>query len=290
VVDSEFSTTADFLNEHREIVTRDGVVATIHRPSSQSNGRVLIVPGWSGTRAGPADLLVFLASRLTSAGWTAVRMDIPGRGDAEGQFAHTGLDEMIAAACSATDEPAHMIGLCSGGNVSLGATTSSKSQELRAKSLSVIALSTLPFQPARSKDFDRRRRWKNLKQYASKAFSPNTWARLMKGEINVDRVKKNVTTSEKTSGGERNLKDSARDIEKELLDWKGPALFIWGSGDEEAAPARAHFEKLHTAGMGSPEATHFHTIDGANHNFYSRAWREELSAKIIEFLNKNAAR
>jgi pimeloyl-ACP methyl ester carboxylesterase len=148
----------------------------------------------------------------------------------------------------------------------------------------VVALSVLPFQPARSKQFEQRRRWKNLKNYASKALSPGTWARLLKGEINLERIKKNVTASEKPAAGDRNLKDSARDIEKELLEWRGPALFVWGGGDEEAPLARAHFEKLHAAGMGSRECTAFHTIPGANHNFYAQAWREELGKLVSDFL------
>lgn len=191
-----------------------------------------------------------------------------------------------------SDEPHFILGLCSGGNVGLGVVSGDfgidkgwgTKAELRK--LGVIAISTLPFQPARTKTFDDRRRWKNLKNYAAKALSPNTWARLIKGEINIDRVKKNVGAGEKPASGERNLKDSARDIEKELLDWKGPGLFIWGSGDEEAAPARAHFEKLHAAGMGSREKTVFHTIEGANHNFYSRAWREELARRILDFIER----
>ena len=282
----ELSPTIEFEGERREVLNRDGLIATAHRPLKESKGTVVLVPGWSGTRAGPADMLVFLASSLTRAGWTAIRVEMPARGDSCGAFDAVDLDAMIAAAaaCSGEDKSPRFVGLCSGGNVALGASTiRDPKSEIRN---SLVAISTLPFQPARTQTFDNRRRWKNLKNYASKALSPNTWARLVKGEINVDRVKKNVSAGEKPASGERNLKDSARDIEKELLDWKGSGLFIWGSGDEEAAPARAHFEKLHAAGMGSREKTVFHTIEGANHNFYSRAWREELALRILDFIER----
>jgi len=199
---------------------------------------------------------------------------------------------MIAVAAALAQSPADqtfILGLCSGGNVALGAVSQANPQSAIRNpqcNVGVIAISTLPFQPARSKEFEQKRRWKNIKNYAAKALSPNTWLRLLKGEINVDRVKKNVSASEKPAAGERNLKDSARDIEKELLSWKGPALFIWGSGDEEAALARTHFEKLHQKGMGARDRTHFQTIQGANHNFYSRGWREELCAKILDFIEQ----
>ena len=76
------------------------------------------------------------------------------------------------------------------------------------------------------------------------------------------------------------------DAEKELRTWDGPALFVWGGGDEEAPLARAHFEKLHAAGMGSRTQTTFHTIPGANHNFYALTWREELCRLVLDFLER----
>lgn len=288
---SDFSPTATFGAERRELRLEQGLPLTIHHPPGESRGTVLLVPGWSGPRTGPADILVFLAAKLSAAGWTAVRFDLPGRGDAPGEFADCDLDAMIAACCavrkqSAREKPAVLLGMCSGGNVSLGAACLADAELNPPPAPRVIALSTLPFQPARTKSFEQQRRWKNIKQYAAKAVSPDTWVRLIKGDINLQRVKKNVTASEKPGGGERNLKDSARDIEKELNSWSAPALFIWGGGDEEAALSRTHFEKLHAGGMGAPGGTQFHTIEGANHNFYSRAWREQLSAKIVEFLAK----
>jgi len=286
---------ADFAGERREIaVTSAGLALTLHRPEDRDpRGAVLLIPGWSGPRSGPADILVFLASRLAQAGWLAVRLDLPGRGDSDGDFAGTDLDAMIAAVVSvASEQPAGKLlvlaGLCSGGNVALGAITPIRNPQSPIPN-AVISLSALPFQPARSETFERRRRWRNIRQYAAKALSPRTWARLAKGEVNLDRVRKNVTASEKPASGERNLKDSARDIEKELLHWNGPALFVWGGGDDEAPPSRAHFEKLHAAGMGARARTVFHTIPGANHNFYARAWREELAGLILEFLEQSAS-
>ena len=40
--------------------------------------------------------------------------------------------------------------------------------------------------------------------------------------------------------------------------------------------------------MGSPERTAFHTIPGANHNFYARAWRTELCKLILDFVNRES--
>ena len=291
------ATSVEFDGHRRRVIGQPNPV-TVHEAAGACKGQVLIVPGWSGPRSGPADLLVHLASELARSGWRVLRLDHPGRGDAEGSFGACSLDDMVHAALMAhgmlisPPERAFILGLCSGGNVALGVVSTDaglktgRSTREELNRVGAIALSTLPFQPARSASFERRRRWKNLKQYAAKVFSPATWLRLLRGEINLERVKKNVTASEKPAEGERNLKDSARDIEKELLSWKGPALFIWGGGDEEAALARAHFETMHAGGMGRPQATRFHTIAGSNHNFYARACREELTREILAFLDQ----
>lgn len=281
---SEFTDFAEFDGERRTTQRfGDGLSFTLHQPQSPLtpvHGSVFLIPGWSGPRTGPGEILTWLATRLAQNGWSACRLDMPARGDADGPSAQIGLDEMIGALRGSLADPLGkrtvFLGMCSGGNVALGAIPQ-LSTDVRA-----IAISTFPFQRSRSKDMDKRRRWKNLKNYASKAFSPSTWARLLRGEINVDRVKKNLNASDAKVAGARNLKDSARDIEAELTRWKGRALFVWGGGDEEAPPSRMHFEKLHADGMG--EHCEFVTITGANHNFYGQAWREELFARILEFL------
>lgn len=263
--------------------------ATLHLPLDESAVKtrtaVLLLPGWSGPRTGPAELLAHLAMRLARAGHVCLRLDLAGRGDAEGTFRNCDLDRMIDDAAhslrrlreAAPGVPLAAGGLCSGANVALG-LASLPGQSIGA----VLAYSPLPYQPSRGAAFDRRRRWKNLKQYARKALQPATWGKLLRGEVNIDRVKKNVVAGEKPASGERNLKDSARDIERDLLGWKGRALFLWGSADEEAAPARAHFEGLHAKGLG--HAARFETVDGANHNFYAKAWREDLIARSLAFL------
>lgn len=281
---------ADFSLRERRIlsVTPSGMALTTHLPTAHNSeipkGEILLLPGWSGPRSGPAEILVYLASGLAAHGWIARRVDLPGRGDNVEKI-EADLDAMIdcaarAAALSQAPRQRVALGICSGGNVALGAAA----LKLGPKFDRVVAISTLPFQPARTKIFDQRRRHANLKRYVKKVFSPSTWTRLLKGEINTGRVIKNVSAQERPRG--RNLKDSARDIESELLDWRGRALFVWGGGDEEAALARTHFERLHERGLGEKGRVAFHTVAGANHNFYGRAWRGELLEKILAFLDE----
>ncbi len=270
----------------------DFVGATLHRPPGPANAvsskAILLLPGWSGPRTGPAELLVFLARRLVAEGHVVLRIDLQGRGDASGVFEACALDRMIDNASRGFDRlkqvaPGSSLvvgGICSGANVALGLAS------LRpADVAAALAFSALPYQPSRGEDLERRRRWKNVKQYAAKALKPATWGKLWRGEVDLDRVRKNVTEREKPGAGDRNLKDSARDIEKALLDWKGRALFVWGGADEEAGPSRLHYERLHGLGFaGPPGRARFETLEGANHNFYARAWRERLASLSTAFL------
>lgn len=285
---AELSRKADFGAETREVlVAPGGIPLTVHHPRGTTRGTVFLVPGWSGPRSGPADVLCFLAARLANDGWRAVRLDLPARGDFAGDFGAVDLDDMIGTVAAVvqgghdTQASCHLLGLCSGGNVALGAAALLQAQ----RPLHVIGLSTLPFQPSRAENFERVRRWRKLKSYAGKLLSPNTWVRLVRREIDIERVRRNISDTEKPAAGERNLKDSERDIERELLGWPGRALLVWGGGDEEAPLARSHFENLHRQGMGDKKGARFETISGANHNFYSRQWREELARHVLGFMN-----
>ncbi len=298
---------AEFGHERREVlqlpVDEHYVGATLHVPCSvPQNPRapepsrsdpsdqelrtaVLLLPGWSGPRTGPAELLVFLARELVRNGCAVLRIDFHGRGDASGAFGDCDLDRMIREAETGLtflrtrfpDASLTAGGICSGANIALG-LASLRPSDVAA----VLGFSVLPFQPARAATFDRRRRWRNFKQYAAKAVRPATWLKLLRGDVNLGRVKDGLTTTEKPCAGERNLRDSARDIEKELLGWKGRALFIWGGGDDEAPPSRAHYEKLHAAGLARD--VRWHVIPGANHNFYAQAWREQLAKEALTFI------
>jgi hypothetical protein len=64
-----------FGRETRECRSCGGVPVTIHEPlEPEITGTIVLVPGWSGPRSGPADLLVEIAAGLTSQKWRAVRL------------------------------------------------------------------------------------------------------------------------------------------------------------------------------------------------------------------------
>jgi pimeloyl-ACP methyl ester carboxylesterase len=288
----KLESSADCGSVVREIVrirAADGctIWATVHRPRGAAKGAAVLVPGWSGPRSGPAEVLKEMADSLAGeSSFLCVRFDIRGRGDSEGEFGETDLDMMIEDALSACRfamdasgaEKVAAIGLCSGGNVALGAAT------LEERISKVAALSTYPFQPSRSKELDAARRRRNIAAYARKLFCPDSWRKLFRGEIDFRRVRKNIEASDRNEAGGRNLKDSRRDIERELQNYRGRCLFVYGGADEEGLMALSYFQAF--ASSHSIRAG-FHVVEGANHNFYRKAWKGELTAIVRRFMESD---
>lgn len=260
------------------------VWGTLHRPASKPAGAVVLLPGWSGPRSGPAGILVALAEHLAArVSLACLRIDLRGRGDSEGSFGETDLDMMIedalrageAAREAAGSKDSYLVGLCSGGNVALGAAT------LDPAIARVIPLSTYPFQSSRPPEMDAVRTRRALGDYAGKVFKAETWKKLWRGEIDFGRVKKNLAGKDAREAGGRNLKDSARDIEKAMESYRGRCLFAYGGADDEGTQAGKHFAEF--AARHGLDAK-FHTVPGANHNFYRREWREEIARVVADFL------
>lgn len=249
---------------------------------------VVIAHGWGTYHTGPHDMIVKLARTLATNGITALRFDLTGRGESEGDYNNTALDTMIentkaAADYLRTEHDIHNIdalGLCSGANVALGAAVTANCFA------DVFAISMLPYQSHKPISQERRRKMSLLRTIFRKALSPKTWWRLITLQVQLGRVAGNVLggeadTTKKGNGDKtRNLKDSKHDIMNKLTKFKGRIKFIWGGKDDEGLGAKIHFEdfaKEHKL------QTEFSVIEGANHNFYSKKWEDDLIAQAIEF-------
>jgi dienelactone hydrolase len=240
----------------------------------------VLVHGWSGTRHGPHDLLVATSRALADAGVPAVRFDLRGRGESEGTAAGTSLDGMIADAVAAAEavrsrtgaERIAVVGLCSGGNVAIGAATSSPEID------ELVLWSTLPFAPSKRAADGVRRTGHFAGSYLAKLASPRTWWRLAKGAVNVKAVWRVLFGH---FAEDMSLKDSSRDIMAAFAGYRGRALFVYGGRDPEGIGARKHYEEFAAAeGLRAD----FRIIEGSNHNFYSIPWKRELIETTLEWL------
>jgi pimeloyl-ACP methyl ester carboxylesterase len=244
---------------------------------------VVLIHGWSGTRIGPHRMLVHTAKTLLDRGITTLRFDLRGRGDSEGEADLTDLDNMIADTACAVNilkEQPHVkriafIGLCSGANVAMGAAS------LNADISALALWSALPFQPEQQTTQRRRRKWHYLKQYARKALNWRTWVRMVRGEVNVGMVGKAIGGDSAPQAGERNLKDSDRDIMSALAAYRSPMLYLTGSLDPEGLAGREVYEPF--AKANKLNAT-FELINGANHSYYDGVHARQVIDLTAEWL------
>jgi len=244
----------------------------LHAPEGARTA-VVFVHGWSGYRCGPHRLFVNAARRLAADGIASLRFDLRGRGDSEGDAAATDLDGMIddllaAARFLRTDAGIERIlplGICSGGNVVLGAASLDRSFD------GLILWSTPLFAPQKVRGDRARRSAFFVGEYARKLFRRQTWRKLGRGAIDFRGVARTIKGRSTPAG--RNPKDSRRDVLGDLVGWRGPALFVYGSRDDEAIGAPETYARFCEAN--GIDAT-FHTVAGANHSYYSVPWEREV--------------
>lgn len=258
-------------------VTLRGVLSAPDR----AKAAVVFVHGWSGYRCGPHRMFVNAARRFAENGIASLRFDLRGRGDSEGDASAADLDGMIAdllaaarfARAEAGADRVYPLGICSGGNVVLGAASVDKSFD------GLILWSTPLFAPQKPKTDRARRSAFFLVEYAKKALRRETWAKLLRGAVDFRGVLRTIRGRRKPAG--RNPKDSVRDVMAELAGYHGPALFIYGSRDDEAIGAPEYYARFcDEHGI----AAAFHTVDGANHSYYSVPWENEVIERTADWL------
>ena len=247
---------------------------------------VITVHGWGGYRVGPHGFMVKLCRALARAGVSSLRFDFRGRGDSTGDEKLATLDTMIDDTCRAVEfarrrAPASAVtlwGICSGGNVAIGAAT------LKDEVRKIVLLSTLPFVPEKKSAERVAHVSTQAGNYFRKIFRPATWKKLFTGAVNFRAVKRALLGDRRAASGEtRDAKDSARDILAAFAGYRGEAHFIYGGADREAASAEEHYRNF--AAAHAIPAT-FETIEGSNHDFYSLAWEERIIERTIQWVRE----
>ena len=260
-----------------------GLLGAPARPEPRRRG-VVLIHGWGGYRIGPHRLLVRTARDLRERGFATLRFDLRGRGDSEGDGPKTSLDDMIedtlgAVRClrdEAKPDSIVMLGICSGANVAIGAAT------LDPDALRELALwSALPFQPEQRARQRLRRARAQLGRYARKVLRPGTWARLLKGDVDLGGVGRSIAGDGAPRAAGPNLKDSARNLMAGLRVYRGRMLFVTGTKDAEGMEGHALFTRA--CRVNGLDAA-FHLVDGATHSFYAPAHTDAVISQTIGWL------
>ena len=255
------------------------------RPETPRGIAAILIHGWSGYRIGPQRLLVHAGRLLNHRGVATLRFDLRGRGESDGEIDAACLDGMIDDARAALEfligrtspDRVAAIGICSGGNVAIGAAT------LDPRVDRLALWSTLPFIPQKRAADQMRRKAGYSVEYFRKLFRRETWRKLLRGAINFGMIRRVLFGKgdlKKNDEG-RNPKDSSRDIMAAFAQYRGEALFAYGGNDPEAPGAREVYESFCRA-RGIP--SEFVIVEGANHNFYSERWRQELLESTANWL------
>lgn len=245
---------------------------------------VLLLHGWSGYRIGPGQLLSDTARELARNGFAAYSFDFRGRGESELDVSQASLNSMIRDTTRAVAilreqfgwEKFTLLGLCSGGEVAIGASLS------HTRIDSLVLWSAPVFSGAF--DFARQaRRSRNaLQKYAQKLFLPETWSKLFSGSLNWKMIVRAL------SGGRSNedaaVEDKAPDTQSQMKAFEafqGKLLFIYGGSDPETPPSREFYQEFATR---TQMPHQFREIEGANHNFYSLEWKREIIETTVTWL------
>jgi len=220
-------------------------------------------------------MFVHAARQFTAHGVACLRFDLRGRGESGGRPEATDLDGMIDDTLAAVDllrtrsdaPRLYVLGICSGGNVALGAAS------LHEQIDGLLLWSTPLFAPFKTAGTEAVRRARLLGEYCGKLFRRETYAKLFGGNLRWRIIGRNVLGRPRPPAAQRNPKDSRRHVMSDLHGYRGPMLFVYGSRDADAAGAPEFFRRYCAEACIPAE---FHTIDGANHSYYARAWEAEV--------------
>lgn len=238
---------------------------------------VIMLHGWGGCRLGPHRMFVDFARNLAAQGVSALRFDFRGRGESEGDLGSACLDSMIAdtrAALAFLRErlPGSprivLLGLCSGAEVALGAAAD--------PAVSRLALWSAPLVGPREKrnhDPSARGFLRRLRPYLRKLASPATWRKILAGDVHVGQVRRAVAGAELPEATVRARREEQARILAAFRAFRGDCLFIHGSADPGALEVQASYRDLCRL---DGRTAAFHVVEGANHNFYSLAWKGEV--------------
>lgn len=271
---------------------------------------IVFVHGWSGNRLGPHGILAAIARRCGREGIPSLRFDFRGRGESEGDGMNVSLVTMADDLVRATEffkkqsgvREIVLVGICSGGNVAVGALR-------RMRGIAgLVLLSVYPFSDGDSFGRDMGRFWHFLQIYMKKARQRETWRRLFAGELRLGSVLQTLfghffRKSEEKEGtaGDDPTDTSpgkvARAAEKESrskgdaaprehlagLNARTPAVMVYGTADPDADAARKYFEEYAEKSDWSVE---FVTVNGANHNFSSADWTQQIAEITVDFYRR----
>lgn len=266
------------------ILTKSGkeIRLTIDRPQREPIGGILFLHGWSGDRTGPHRLFTRTARTLSEKGYLSLRLDFTGRGCSDGAADEASIVQMVKDAEKAyvylqkllpDGTPTTVLAICSGCKVAI--TLASNHPEIKQ----LILWSAESMGSIRNPLTGLYKTLNTLRTYVKKAIKPETWKKLLRGEVNNQLVTKALVQHEVRSAEEAKQEDITL---KHFEIFSHPILFLYGGSDPDArgsTKAYSAFCKRHKIPY------QLVTIPHAGHSYYSEKWTQEVLTHTLAFLD-----
>jgi len=251
-------------------------------PGALRPGALVFLHGWAGYRIGPHQMFTKMARSACQEGFPCLRFDFRGRGDSEGDAQRTTLSTMIADALAAVElvcaevdvERVALVGDCSGSEVAIGAGALDPR-------IDALVLWSTPIIGGERSEAEAAKRRGIYGEYLRKVFRRETWTKLFTGRLQPRMIMRTLRRGGKGAGEEGAEADRQIEWRSRFLSFSGEVLFIYGGNDPTAASAIRHYRGLTEK---SGRAWHCHTVEGANHAFYSLAWEGEVMDTGLQWL------
>ena len=251
---------------------------------------VVMLNSDDGCRLGPHRLWIRLAERLCREGYPCLRFDYRGCGDSEGPEGsppgHIGLMDALAAEHILRERTGThhsvLVGICYGAEIGLLAARCCPTV------CGVVACSVGRYVTTAGYKRALQHGSHYLWAYARKLLQRQTWSKLVRGQVNgrfilgglADRL--NFRHHQKQQDGACMAEVLAGDHHRNV-----PALFIYGSADPLARQEKPGYQ--HEAAEQNLNRI-FMNVDGADHNFSSLVWSEQVICAALAFIHDVACR
>ena len=258
------------------------VRAILDTPPVPAHAGALFLHGWSGDRTGPHRLFTRFARQLAPRGFLCLRPDFTGRGLSDGEASDASISGMAENAQTALDAlrerlppgaPVVVIAICSGCKVAV--TLAANNQTLSR----LLLWSPESMGSLRSAATGSRKTWGALATYTRKLLRPETWKKLLSGNVQAGLVAKALVKHETRSAEEAIQEDVSLG---KFRTFRNPVLLVFGGSDPDAAGSGRAYSRYCRA-FGIPYDTH--TVPHAGHSYYSEAWTDELFDVSLRFLS-----
>ncbi len=259
--------------------------AILHAGSPEARRGVLIVVGGPQTRVGSHRQFVLLARALAGAGIPVLRFDYRGMGDAEGEFrGFEGIGDDLAAALDAFAARSPGLaevavwGLCDAASAALFYAH----RDPRIKGLA-LANPWVRTEAGEAKAY-------LSTYYRARLFSAEPWRKLARGEFDLGGSLRSLAGfARRALAPAATAGEGPRPLPERMAEgWRrfeGPILLIL-SGDDLTAAEFRRTAAGHPAWAGlvdAPRVSRFELAE-ANHTFSSRAWRDAVAGRTLEWL------